>query len=282
MSIGRPLAEVLRWGGAGVLVLTAHVAAAHWALQSQILEPQSAAPDAVFIDLEMAPPVAAAPDVPDHDEPVEEVEPAPNFTPPPLEQLEPLEISEPEPAPDFTPPPLEPLEPLDFPELPAVEFAVALAASERPRERPQRKEPEEPRQEPRREEVRERPKAEKPRAQPAPSAPSAARQAAAASRQPQQQAGSGKKALQQWQAQVGARIARHMSRTRLSGRGTARVQVSVTVSPNGATSARLASSTGDARTDRALSAQAGRMPRMPAPPAGAPRSFVLPIAVQMR
>ena len=74
-----------------------------------------------------------------------------------------------------------------------------------------------------------------------------------------------------------------MRRARLNGAGgTLRATVKVTVSANGGASAQLVSGTGDARIDAILARQAARMPRLPAPPDGRPKTLTVPIAVEVR
>ena len=235
-------------------------------------------------------------------QPSQEPELAPDFTPPELQQLSPPDFADlipPEPAPDFTAPPLVPLPPADF-------ATLAPRPNTPPKRRPERiealarelqaePEPEQPRRERRVEKPRAEASAEKPRttrkAEPKTEpretrgeARSNRRQAELQrARQGQSGARASAGAMRSWQQTTGARISRHMSRTRVSGaRGTVRAAVTVTVQANGATSARLARGSGDPRIDAALSRQAARMPRLPAPPSGKPFTFTQPISIQMR
>lgn len=272
--------EMTKWLAAALLVVGTHLAIAQWLLRPLSYAGTSLPPAPVFVDLE---PADAAPQaeqvaaVPEAEAEAEaEAEPLPDFTPPPLLETPPV-IENPDPAaiapPDFAPP-------TELASLPIAEIAdpapQVLSSSSRPTQRPEQKRVSDTTRN-RQSDVRQR--------QPNGSTGSASRSNAAppsstSRRQTGAPVGPGKSEITQWQATVGARIARHMSRTRLSGRGGARVQIAVTVAPNGATTARLASSSGDARNDAALNRQAARMPRMPAPPAGQSQSFVLPIAVR--
>ena len=85
-------------------------------------------------------------------------------------------------------------------------------------------------------------------------------------------------------SQVNATVSRHMRRTRISGRGGAvTVNVSFTLQPNGQVAgARLASSSGDAGNDAALSRQITRMPRLPPHPSGKSIALTLPIVIERR
>lgn len=296
-------ADALRWGGVGGMVLAAHVAGGVWAMTAMQRTTTLQLPEPVFADLlaEPTPPApAAAPEteaaaVPETKS-AEAPEP-PDFTPPPLPELPPVEdfaelLPEDEPPPDFEVPPLTPLPPVtDFAEL-LPDSALALTSSERPRLRPVRREPapepqvtkREERREPPQEQAKREPRRE--RAQPTPRAAPAegtARQSGGAQGTPRASAGASKQQMNSWTSRVGSRVASHMKRTRVpgGGRGTVTIQLSVSIAANGAASARLASSTGNAQVDAALARQAGRMPRMPAPPNGKGASFVLPIRIDL-
>lgn len=157
------------WGSVAALVVSAHVAVAAWAMRQHV-PGIPAAPDAFEIELAPPEPLAApAPAVePAPPEPaLAEVgadlpapEPAPDFTPPPIEPLSPPEMADlvPPPPPDFIPPPIEPLpppetaafEPPPSPDftppplvtLPPSDFASLAAPAARlkqpPRQRPER------------------------------------------------------------------------------------------------------------------------------------------------
>ncbi|WBU60937.1 TonB C-terminal domain-containing protein [Paracoccus albus] len=250
----------------------------------------------------------AAPESAPAEEPHEEPEPA--FTPPEPQQLPPVEdfadlIPEPVVAPDFEPPPLTELPPItDFSEL-LPDSALLLAASERPVSRPVRREPEPQPQQTRREQPRQQPQ---PQTQPQQQQtqqrqqrPQQSQQSQQAQQQPRQgtqqrqRSGGGggqpqgianasPRQMASWQSKVQSRIASHMRRTRVPGArgGTVTVQVRITIAGNGAASARLAGSTGNAQVDAAVARRAASMPGMPAPPNRQAASFVLPIQIQLR
>lgn len=300
--------DFVRWGIGGAAVLALHVAAGYWIVQAAERGDMAGLPEAVMIDLAPAPEEPAAPsegaeeppsEAEPQTEPEPEPEPEPQFAPPDFQELPPVKdfsdlIPEPVVAPDFEAPPLTELPPItDFSEL-LPDSALLLSASERPRARPDRREPEpepEPqRQQTRREEPRQERQPQPQRQQSQQQQPS--RQAAqpqqrasgGGSGQPQGSPGASAKQLASWQSRVGSRIASHMSRTRVPGvRGeTVTVQVQISISPNGAASARLASSTGNAKVDQAIAQRAARMPGMPAPPDGQSKAFTLPIRIQLR
>lgn len=250
----------------------------------------------------------AAPESEPTEEPAEEPqpEPEPAFTPPEPQQLPPIEdfadlIPEPVVAPDFEPPPLTELPPItDFSEL-LPDSALLLSASERPVSRPVRREPE-PQPEPQPQQTRREQPRQQPQPQPQPQQaqqrqqqPQQSQQQPRQGAQQQQRSGGGggqpqgssnasPRQMASWQSKVQSRIASHMRRTRVPGArgGTVTVQVSITIAGNGAASARLAGSTGNAQVDAAVARQAARMPGMPAPPNGQGASFVLPIQIQLR
>lgn len=289
----------LRWGAAGIAVLAGHALAAAFIITMARPDEALGIPDPIEIEI-----VSAS-----------EAEPAPGSAAPALtsepvsqagqevtgpsgdEPSEPDPIPEvkqetvPEPAPDFEPPPLTELPPItDFAEL-LPESTLALTISERPAGRPvQRKPASEP---VRKAEVQEKiePQPKSRSAQKSKAAPAQARQQQARSSrkasaaQPQGDSAANKRKQASWQAMVGQRITRHMSRTRVGrGRGgQVRVTLSVMIAGNGTASARLANSTGDTQIDAALSRQAARLPLMPAPPNGkASPPFNQPIVINLR
>ncbi|MFC3569833.1 energy transducer TonB family protein [Paracoccus simplex] len=275
------LREGALWGGAAVVVLAAHLGGALWIMHGAKAAAPPGLPDPVFVDLAPAPQAAAPLDeaeTPDMAEAEPEPEPEPQPEPEPEEIVLPEPLQELEPLPEMTslfPPPAD---------------AVALQKSARPKERPER-EPE-PEPEPQVAEKQPEPRREKkekaPQDQPARQAttrlraPQAERTAA-----PQAQVGAAPSARQvaSWQSKVQAAVARHMHRTRLSaGRGgSVTVTVRFSVDPSGRVAgARLAGSTGDPGIDAALSRQASRMPRMPAPPSGQTVALVLPVKILLR
>lgn len=84
-----------------------------------------------------------------------------------------------------------------------------------------------------------------------------------------------------WESQVRGRIAAHMNRTNAPGvRGTVSGTVLVTIQPNGRSSARIVTGSGDARADAALKRQAARLPRLPPPPGGQPVSVTIPFRIK--
>lgn len=315
--------DVARWGLTGAAVLAAHVAAGVWVIQTAQRGDALQPPLPVFVDLAPSPeplaPAAAsgepspaqdaseAPPAAEQEE-AAETEPediVPDFTPPALTELPPVQdfadlVPEPPPAPDFEPPPMTELPPVtEFADL-LPDSALVLSASERPMQRPVRRAPEPEPQVARREEPRQQQQQQQPQRQtqqqrqpqPTRAQPQPQRQQQASgggggnSRQQSggQSAGASRQQMANWSSQVGSRITRHMSRTRIRGArgGQVQIRVSVTISANGSASARLASSTGNAQVDSALARQAARLPRMPAPPNGQSASFVQPIVVSLR
>ncbi|MFB2594799.1 energy transducer TonB [Paracoccus sp. p4-l81] len=289
-----------RWLTGLALVLAAHLGVAHWLMATAISGPPASVAAPVFVELvapepepqpepeaEPAPEPEALPvdpgippqilEVPDVQPAPPEPEPEPEREPEPEPEPEPQ--PEPEPEPELELPPLTPLPP-------PTDLAEQLVPpSPRPQSRPPRPKPVEPA--PRRQAEKPRPT----RAEPAPAKPATAKPAAPRATAPAaprrddgaraQAAAASAGAVRNWQSEAGARIARHMKRTRISGRGASvQVQLAIQVGANGAASARLASSTGDPRIDAALARQAGRLPRLPAPPGGQGHSFVLPILIQ--
>lgn len=266
MTWAQPMIRSLRWPLAGAAIVATHLALANWLMAQASLGDKVTAPEPIYVDLQPAP------------EPDVQPEPAPDATPEPEMQPEPETLA----APSFTPPPMTQLPALDDPAdlFPPITSALALAQSERPQTKPQTKPQPKPRQEPREER---QPAATPQRTEPQRAASQRTTQPAPQSRRQAAPAGPGPREIANWQAQVSTRISRHMARTSLSGRGgQVSAQISVTIGPNGSASARLATSTGDGGFDQALARQAGRMPRMPAPPGGQAQSFVLPVAIRVR
>lgn len=309
------------WLAVGALVISAHVAAAAWAMR-QPGQALPAAPDAILLDLAPPPAGEAAPAAEASDETAPD--PAPEFTPEPVEPLPPPDFSSlvppepefvppeveplpapdfaalvpPEPVPEFEPPPVVPLPPPDFASLtPPAEATPAIVPPppRRPerlvrREEPKEERREEPREERRRETRRE---AEQPRAERS----EQRREQSQASRQGQQgragdsgarqapaaASGASRQAQASWEQRAGARVSQHMARTRIRGRGgVVQATVRVNVAASGATSAQLTRGTGDPAVDTALARQAARMPKLPPPPSGKAFTFTQPIAVQLR
>ncbi|MFV0294316.1 MAG: TonB C-terminal domain-containing protein [Paracoccus sp. (in: a-proteobacteria)] len=286
------LAGLVRWGMTGAVVLAAHMATGIWLIGMMQRSEAASVPEPIMIDLLPPPEPAAGPVYQPPQQAEAEEAPQPVSEPEIEPEPEPeLEVAE------FEPPPLTELPPVtDFSEL-LPESALLLSASERPLSRPVRQDPE-PRQV-RRDPPKEQPKTqprEQPKREQARSPAKDAQPKQATRQQTQSSGGGGQKAkptatpaaskqqMASWTSKVGSRITRHMSRTRVSGGrgGRVSVQVAVTISPNGAASGRLASSTGSPQVDQALARQAGRLPRMPAPPNGKPASFVQPVVIQLR
>lgn len=277
-------ARIVKWTGAALVVSTGHAAIAMWLAMPKYDGGPVASPKPVFVELQPAelPPASAAEAV----DPVTEAVSPPEPAPEPAAETVPQRLSEAEPTPEAIPevppsalPPLVPLPPLtNVAELvvPTGEARV-LSSSQRPEPRPERRRSQQA-----------TPDAGQPAAKtraagqekPATLRQTGAASSAAKARPPAAQTAPRKSDIASWQASVGARIARHMARTRLSGRGGATVQIAVTIAPNGATSARLVTSSGNPGNDAALKARAARMPSMPAPPGGRAQSFVLPIRVR--
>ena len=289
--------DALRWGGVGAAVVAAHVAGVIWVDRAAQRNPVMALPAPVFAEL-LPEPAAPAPSA--EAAPAEESAAEPEAEPEPQPQPEPepeqAEAPPPEPVPDFEVPPLTELPPItDFSEL-VPESTLALTASERPRTRPERPapEPQQVRREEKPEPPKEQPKRER-RREPAPAQTQKAERAAPsenatsqkrggpAQGQSRASTGASKAQMDSWTSKVGGRVAAHMKRTRVpgGGRGSVTIQVSISISGNGSASARVTSSTGNAQVDAALARQAGRMPRMPAPPNGRGASFVLPIRIDL-
>lgn len=319
MSGGR-LGTAGAWLAVGALVLSAHVAAAAWAMR-QPGQPLPAAPEAILLDL--APPPAGE-EAPEAEASEDAADPLPQFTPEPLDPLPPPDFSEltppepdfvppeveplpppdfaemvpPEPVPEFEPPPVVPLPPPDFASLtPPPEAAPAIVPP--PPRRPERLVRREPPREERREELREERRRETRRApeQPRAERREQRREQSQPSRQGQQgragdsgarqapaaASGASRQAQASWEQRAGATVSRHMSRTRIRGKGgTVQATVTVSVAANGATRAQLSRGTGDPQIDAALAQQAARMPSLPPPPSGRSFQFTQPIAIRVR
>lgn len=255
---------------------------------------------------DLAPVLDAPPPVPAADMPEPDVAEAPpdHEPPPPPPPILPQEVTEPQMA--LAPPPPEPLEPAPAPAPPPDAVALPMPADIAPPDHaealPDIQPPPEPPPEPEPEPVSEsaveialRPPARPDRPEPAPAPtrpapaqPAAARPAAApapaqaAAPAPAPAAPSAGE-MQSWQSQVQRRIARHMGNTRLPNlRGQVQANISISVAPNGAVSAQLASSTGNPDVDAALQRQAASMPPLPAPPGGQAQTLVVPVAVRAR
>lgn len=299
MRRARPvLGQAGLWATAGTLALAVHLGIGAWLLRQPAAPGWAEGEAMIPVDLVLAPespvpeadpgPVAeeVVPDPPEAEEPeaepetlpepepevVPEPEPEPEVVPEPEPERAP-EL-EPEPEPDTAETPPEP-EPEIIPDpVPVADPALVLTESLRPRIRPDRPA----------------------RQQPAPRPEAPARTAPAASRQPAPQpapqaaapggGGGGAPsaaAVQSWQGEAQARISRHMLGTRLPGRrGQVRATLRISVAADGATTAALAASTGDASVDAALQARAARLPRLKPPPGGRPVSLVLPVVVSFR
>ena len=102
-----------------------------------------------------------------------------------------------------------------------------------------------------------------------------ARKSASGSKTAKQSSNAGNGAVSNYPGKVYARIAR-TRRKNAGGTGTARVSFSIS-SGGGLASVRLAKSSGNSRVDNAAVAHVKRAAPFPKPPAGAQRSFVIPI-----
>lgn len=292
---------------AGWVVAAGAALAAHSAVALALLHPAyppDAPPPALIVEMVAAPPPPPPPGftVPDSGLPAveplvtEPEAPEPEPEPEPEPQVEPPS-AEPVVLPDL--PPLAPPTPKQFedaavplpsppsePEVPEAE--PILTASARPQRKPDpppREEPRQARQEPtpespRREARREAPR--QPQAAPAQSGAAGQEQTRRQSAAPASGAGeaAAPQAMQKWEAKVRQAVARHMSRTRISARGSLTATLAVRVDAAGRVAGvSLAGSSGDTRVDAALSAQARRLPRLPPPPDGRPRDLVVPFRI---
>lgn len=298
----------LRWFLASSAVIAAHLGLAQALMAVSRAGPPLAPPAPVFVDLVAPPapePVATSDPPP---EPTPEPEPAPADPGLPPEVLERPELAD---VPQMPEPPLaeqlaEPMETAEPAQLPTIptgltplppvtDLAEQFAPVESPRpsarprrivqrEEPRRAKPAPPPRQPQPKRVRRQPEASRKAAKPAAQAParsaaqSSSGSSGSATRKSATQASPS--AMRKWQSDAGARIARHMKRSRISARGRQmQVRVAISVGANGRASARLASSTGDSRVDSALARQAARIPHLPAPPDRRSHSFVLPIRI---
>lgn len=254
--------------------------------------PEDAPPDLAMSE-DAAPPLP----VPDLAAPSDMAESAPQYDPPPpAPQPLPPDLSEPAVAPAPAPPDIAPAftatpppdavvlplpqdmappdmaealprvqPPPDPPPAPETTSESAVAIALRPESRPDRPQP------------------PAPTPQPAPASPAPAAAAPAATPAPPPPAAPSAGEMQSWQDRAVASITRHMSRTRISNlRGQVQASLTLTVSPSGAVSARIAASTGKADADAALARQAGSIPTQPPPPSGQSVTFVLPVAIAGR
>lgn len=255
------------WGGAAVLVLSAHLGGAIWLLHTAKAAAPPGLPDPVFVELAPMPEAAAPPEeeeMPEIAEAEPEPEPVIDLPLPELEQVPDMNTL-------FPPPP----------------DAVVLQKSERPLERPEKPEEPEPKivekqPEPKKREVKERApeRQEARRATTQVRAPKSDRTAA-----PTADAGvASPRQVASWQSRISGTVARHMKRTRLPSRrgGSVTVMVVFTVDPGGRVGGvRVNGSTGDARLDAALQRQASRMPRLAAPPSGKSTPVSLPVKIDL-
>ena len=272
MSTQRVVRQAGLWVLGATVALTAHAGVGFWVLRMADAGEMPGQPEAVTVELlleEIAPEPAleavtepmpeAAPET------VPEPEPAPEPEPEP--QPEPEPVAEPGPEPEPIPEPEEP------PEI-VTEESISLAISARPVSRPERKRPEPVREKPRQQQAA----APQPTRQ---SAPKPAAPVASASRAAPGAVSAGQ--IRDWQSQVQTRISRHMRRAALpGGRGAVQVMLRIEVGAGGASSGRLAGSTGNPQADAAIQRQAARLPALPPPPGGRPVSLDLPVMVQFR
>lgn len=270
------LRETGVWGIAASSVIALHVAGLWWLHSSAEAATPPGLPEAVFVDLAPMPEASAPQDIVESEE---QAEAAP----------EPEPMPEPEPEPEIALDPLPELQPLpDLETLHPPPSDAVVMQSSRPRSRPERPKPE---PEPKTAEVPREPVRQRERRREAPeeqvqtqrSTTVAGRQS---NRNAAQQGGgqSSARAEASWKQQIQGRVARHMQRARIDGRrGTIQATLTVTVSGNGQVSGvSLTRSSGDARVDQALSRQAGRMPRLVAPPSGRTETVIIPFQISSR
>lgn len=249
------------WGGAAVLVLAAHLGSALWLLHSAKAAAPPGLPEPVFVELAPAPQAVAPPEEEEMPEMVEaepEPEPVIDLPLPELEQVPDMNTL-------FPPPP----------------DAVVLQKSERPKDRP-KEEPEpkivEKKPVEKKREVKERApeKQEARKATTQVRAPKSDRTAA-----PTADAGvASPRQVASWQSKVNSAVSRHMKRTRIKVQGAIVVNLNFTIDPSGRVAgARLASSTGNATNDAAISRQVARMPRLPPHPSGKSMTLTLPVRI---
>lgn len=265
MAAGRPG----WWFTAAVLVLGAHLVGATTLARRPA--PAPAVPEATIVELLPPEPTAGVAEIPNE---LTETLPA-------LPQLAELQAPEFPDAEEPVEPPLPEPEPEPEPvEAEPVVEPVETIAAVRPRERPlklRRPPPEPP--EPQRERRKEPPKPPaEPRTEPRNQAPSQQQ----AARSPAGSAGQARasgQAVQSWENQVRQATARHMSRARVTARGQLSATVTVRIDAGGGAQATLTQGSGDAGVDSALMRHAGRMPRVPPPPDGQPKSIVVPFRI---
>lgn len=269
------LQRVTLWGAAASVALGAHAAVALMLHRVDPGDPPGL-PDAVVIELEPMWPEVAAGEQPVPGEPQSGADQESEYET--LEDPEPEAVEEP---PDEAAPQEErtnalgpgPEPGITEEDLPPVRSELALMQSARPVFRPVRSvvQPSLQRAEQR-----------QTRQQTAPVVPQDPRQSAPAQVTPSRGAGTTQAQVTSWRAQVQSRVNRHMQRARLQGRsGSVQATLSLTVSPSGAVSARLATPTGNGLIDSALSRQAARMPNLPPPPEGQSVNLTVPIIVRL-
>lgn len=272
------------WGIAGLAVIAAHLGAGYALSRVTVVGAVPGLPDAIHIDMEALPPKGDALDTTPDSEDLASEESSPEQP----EETEPDPAPQPEPvppAPDFLPTLLTELPPLS--ELALADAAVLPPVSDaRPVARPHRPKPE-PKQR-----AKVKPKADRKPAKDKPKTPAAQASSRSGQRgdpdgvrtgRDSRGDGASRAQVASWQAQVGARIIRHMQRTRVQGRGQrVSINMRITIAANGSATGQLGRSTGDAQMDAALRRQAARLPRLPAPPGGRPVTVTLPVTIVFR
>lgn len=192
----------------------------------------------------------------------------------------------PEPQPEVVKPELPELQSFEPPE---IKSELALDTSTRPDQKPARPKPEpkrqaaKPQSEPKRQVAPQRQAAKPKPAQQGGGADGASSARSAGGGSGGVSAQQRASLQRQWQSQLGACIVSGARRANTSRRGN--LQVSVSVAPNGVIQGvGLASSSGNARDDRAVVQAIQRVGRCPAAPAAAgvtaPASFLLPIGIR--
>lgn len=262
-----PWRDAAQWGVAMLLAAAAHLAAFTWLAGRDVGLALPPLPDAIQIDL-IEPPPAPEPEpaaqLAEAEPPAEPpATPAPEPTPPEPLILPPLPRLPPMAMPEEAPPPPAP-----------VKIRPVAPAEKPPAEKPAAKKPAEAK--PAAKATADKaPKAEKPRHAPGKSTGNAA----PGGSKPAATAGT----LEAWMAKAAGAVSRHVAATRLDGgaaRGVIRVQIAVRVAPSGATTASLVRGTGHPAMDGALKRRIALMPRVPAPPDGQAKQFVLPVAIR--
>ena len=298
------------WSAAGLVMLSAHVGAAVWALRTPPAEPmQDAAPAAIMIELaaETAAPETEEEEIAPQETESEQAMAAEPAKPAeePEEPIEPEDVAEPEPVPDAveTPEPeetveapkpeeteLEPEEPVvDPPEEPepvedevepvleAVNVPVPVA---RPAYTPKRVEKPKPKTQ----------AASKPQQRSAPSQASAkakikAKKAPVASARQTSRGSARTISPARWQSRLLAHLERRKrypsgAKSRRE-QGTAYVRFTIDANGN-VMSARLARSSGFPELDREVVAMVKRASPVPAPPPGINRTITVPVRFKLR